>query len=211
MKKARSTAALTFILALALTLSALGVAGCGKKATTSTAPTKPQGQTAKEALSKAQSALSTTAPDAKLLLIQTAGAVTPTSTPVWAYLFGSPKTGELYVVRVAGGAAMPPSVYGKAADLGTFEWDKVPNLDQWKVDSAEAYDKALKASGAKGDPRQWVMGFLTYVPKTESTQTATPFMWSVQFDPGTSGASPNVIEVNATTGETKVQAATQPQ
>jgi hypothetical protein len=51
------------------------------------------------------------------------------------------------------------------------------------------------------------MGFLTYVPKTEATSTATPFVWAVQFDPGSSGATPNVIDVNATTGETKVQAA----
>jgi len=126
---------------------------------------------------------------------------------VWAYLFGSPKSEKLYVVRVADGKAMPAAEYGSAKQLGTFEWAKVPNLDQWKIDSNEAYDRAYKASGAKTPPPQYVMGFLTYVPKTEQTSTATPFTWAVQFDPGASGATPNVIDVNATTGDTKVQAA----
>jgi hypothetical protein len=207
MKQVRSASLIKLVLVLALGLTVLGASGCGsKKATTSSVPGTPKGQTAKEALPAAQSTLSTTAPDAKLLLVQTAAAVTPTSTPVWAYLFGSPKTGKLYVVRVAEGKAMPAAEYGTAKDLGTFEWDKVPGTEDWKIDSTEAYDKAYAASGAKSAPPQWVMGFLTYVPKTEATSTATPFMWSVQFDPGSSGATSNVIQVNATTGATKVEA-----
>ena len=204
MKQVRSASSIRLVLSLVLALALVGAAGCGKKAS-STTPTAPKGETAKEALPAAQSTLSTTAPDAKLLLVQTAQAVTPTATPVWAYLFGSPKTGKLYVVRVADGTAMPASEYGSAKDLGTFEWDKVPGIDAWKVDSTEAYQKAYGASGATSNPAQWVMGLLTYVPKTESTTTPTPFVWSVQFDPGASGATPNVIQVNATTGATKVE------
>jgi hypothetical protein len=210
MKMARCSTTLRLVLVLALALTLATAAGCGNKKSTSTTPAAPKGQTAKQALPVAESALSTMAPDAKLLLVQTAAAVTPTSTPVWAYLFGSPKSEKLYVVRVAGGQAMPATEYGSAKELGTFDWTKVPNLDQWKIDSTEAYDKAYGVSGAKSAPPQWVMGFLTYVPKTDTTSTATPFVWAVQFDPGTSGATPNVIDVNATTGETKVQpAATQ--
>lgn len=210
MKRVRSASPVRLLLVIALVLSLSAAAGCGsKKSSGSSGKTPaPQGKTAKQALPAAQSALATTAPDAKLLLVQTAAAVTPTSTPVWAYLFGSPKSEKLYVVRVANGQAMPPAEYGSAKQLGTFEWNKVPNLDAWKVDSDEAYQKAYAASGAKSAPPQWVMGFITYVPKTEETQTATPFEWSVQFDPGSSGATPNVINVNATTGETKVQSAT---
>jgi hypothetical protein len=207
MKKALSAPLIRVLLVVALALTLTTAAGCGKKTTGGTTTPKPQGQTAKQALPAAESALSTTAPDAKLLLVQVAQAVTPTSTPVWAYLFGSPKTDKLYVVRVADGQAMPPTDYGSAKQLGSFDWTKVPNLDQWKIDSNEAYDRAYKASGAKSAPPQYVMGFLTYVPKTEATSTATPFVWAVQFDPGSSGATPNVIDVNATTGETKVQAA----
>ncbi len=210
MKHVRFASAVRIIISLALVLTLVGVTGCGsKKSSTSTTQKPAQGQTAKQALPTAQSALATTAPDAKLLLIQTAQAVSTTSTPVWAYLFGSPKTEKLYVVRVSNGAAMPAQEYGSAKDLGKFEWDKVPNLDQWKIDSNEAYDRAYKASGAKTQPPQYVMGMLTYVPKTEQTSTAEPFVWAVQFDPGQSGATPNVIDVNATTGATKVQPAAQ--
>jgi hypothetical protein len=210
MTHARTLRTAFLLLVLSLVLTALAATGCGSKQSTGSGnvPT-PQGQTAKQALPAAQSALATTAPDAKLLLVQTAQAVTPTSTPVWAYLFGSPKSGTLYVVRVANGAAMPPAEYGKASEIGTFDWGKVPSTDQWKVDSTEAYQKAYTASGAKSAPPQWVMGFITYVPNTEETQTATPFVWSVQFDPGTSGATPNIIDVNATTGATKVEATSQ--
>jgi hypothetical protein len=206
MKHARSASFLSLALVVALALTVLTATGCGNKAGSSTTPPKPQGQTAKQALPVAESAISTTAPDAKLLLVQTAQAVTPTSTPVWSYLFGSPKSGMLYVVRVADGTAMPPSEYGKATEVGTFEWDKIPNLDQWKVDSDGAYEDAYAVSGAKSVPAQYVMGMLTYVPKTEETSTAQPFVWAVQFDPGTSGAVPNIINVNATTGAAEVQA-----
>ncbi len=206
MKKVLSASSIRVLLVLVLVLTLATAAGCGnKKSTSGTTAPKPQGQTAKQALPAAESALSTSAPDAKLLLVQTAQAVTPTSTPVWAYLFGSPKSEKLYVVRVTKGAAMPPQEYGSAKQLGTFDWTKVPNLDQWKIDSNEAYDRAYKASGAKTPPPQYVMGMLTYVPKTEQTSTAQPFVWAVQFDPGTSGATPNIVDVNATTGATKVQ------
>jgi hypothetical protein len=206
MKKVLSASSIRVLLVLVLVLTLATAAGCGnKKSTSGTTAPKPQGKTAKQALPAAESALSTSAPDAKLLLVQTAQAVTPTSTPVWAYLFGSPKSEKLYVVRVTNGAAMPPQEYGSAKQLGTFDWTKVPNLDQWKIDSNEAYDRAYKASGAKTPPPQYVMGMLTYVPKTEQTSTAQPFVWAVQFDPGSSGATPNIVDVNATTGATKVQ------
>jgi hypothetical protein len=144
------------------------------------------------------------APDAKLLLLQMADATTPTSTPVWVYLFGSPKSDKTYVVYVDQGNAMPATEYGTAG-LSADEWKKVPSEDTWKVDSDEAYDKALEASGAKGDPLAFFMGLQTYVPESiAATATVKPYIWYVSFDPGRSGATTSTIEVNAKTGSTTV-------
>jgi hypothetical protein len=138
------------------------------------------------------------APDAKLLVVQTAQAVTPTATPVWGYLFGSPKTDLTYVVYLSNGQSMGAKEYGKAG-LNAAEWAKVPGTDAWKVDSDVALSKALAISGANGNPAAYIMGFVTYKPATD-TSTVQPFVWSVQFDPGASGATTKAIDVNATTG-----------
>jgi len=183
---------------VALTLLLL-VAGCGSKSSGS--DVKP-GPTALGSLPAARTALSTMAPDAKLLVVQTAQAVTPTGTPVWAFLFGSPSSDKTFVVYLTDGQSMGAQEYGKAG-LSADEWKKVPGTDSWKVDSDEAYTKALGASGAKGDPAAYMMGLLTY-KSAEDTSTIKPFVWRVIFDPGTSGATTATIEVDANTGAATV-------
>lgn len=202
MNNVRTSSALKMALALVVVMSIAFAGGCtGSKSETVTAPgaaPKLQGQSALEALGTAESALTTAAPDGKLLLVQTAGATTTTSTPVWAYLFGSPKTNKLFVVRVDKGKAEGPSAYG-TAKKGEIEWDKVPASSEIKIDSSEAFAKAFTASKVKGTP-DYVMGVVTYVPSSQSTSTAEPMVWNVQFDPaaGFSG----IVRVNAKTGQT---------
>lgn len=188
---------IVLIVAFALVAVAL-LSGCGSKAKTPAAG----GATALGNLAVAQSALSTSAPDAKLLVVQTAQAVTSTATPVWAYLFGSPKSDKTYVVYISNGKTMSSAEYGNAG-LTADDWAKVPGLDVWKTDSDAAYKSALGVSGAKGDPNAYMMGFVTYKPKTD-TSTIEPFTWVVSFDPGKSGATTKTIEVNAETGVAKV-------
>ena len=178
-----------------LAVVAMLVAGCAGQTGTTAATSK---KTALGSLPAAQSALSTTAPDAKLLVVQTAQAVTPTATPVWGYLYGSPSTDKTYIVYVTEGQSMGAKEYGKAG-LSADEWKLVPGTDAWKVDSDAALTKALAASGGSGAPKAYVMGFVTYKPKTD-TSTIEPFVWSVQLDPGSSGATTKPINVNATTG-----------
>lgn len=195
------TRARTSVLALIASLvlvTALLVACSGNAA-----PPVKEGPTALDNLGAARSALSTTAPDAKLLLVQTAQAVTPTATPVWAFLFGSPASDKTYVVYATGGKTMGAQVYGTAG-LSKDEWAKVPGTDEWKVDSDAAYKKALAISGAKGEPAAYGMGFVTYKPQS-STSTIRPFVWAVQFDPGKSGATTRAIDVDANTGATTVK------
>ena len=176
-------------------------AGCGKKSTTSSGSTELAGDSALKALPTAESALTTAAPDGKLLLMQTAGATTATSTPVWAYLFGSPKTNKLFVVRVDKGKAEGPSPYG-TAQKGQIEWAKVPSTDQIKIDSNEAYAKAVAQSGVKGKPA-YLMGLVTYVPSSQETQTAEPMVWNVQFDP--SSGFTGIVRVDAVTGKVNTE------
>ncbi|PKQ30073.1 MAG: hypothetical protein CVT60_02115 [Actinobacteria bacterium HGW-Actinobacteria-10] len=185
------------VLAAGLALSALLITtGCGDSADDA-----ETSQGAKAGLAIAQSALETMAPDAKLLVVETAEGVTPTSTPVWAYLFGSPEDDKTYVVYVSDGQAMNASEYGTAG-LSEEEWSQVPGTDDWKIDNDEAYEKALEISGAEGDPAAYYMGFQTYVPEAfAATSTVSAFTWYVSFDPGESGASTDTVAVDATTGE----------
>ena len=107
-RKIRLATLATLVIVLVLVLVA---AGCGKKANT---PVK-SGPTALGSLAGARSALSTMAPDAKLLVVQTAQAVTSTGTPVWAYLFGSPSSDKTFVVYLTG----PADVHGnRLNDVG---------------------------------------------------------------------------------------------
>jgi len=189
-----ATIAFVAVLALAVTL----LAGCGKTASTTTSTPVPKAGTALGSLAIAKSSMTTTAPDAKLLVVQTAEAATPTSTPVWGYLFGSPANDKIWVVYVANGVSMGAQEYGTAG-LSKTEWAAVPGTDGWTVDSDTAYTKALAASGAKGAPAAYMMGLLTFKP-TSDTSTVQPFVWSVQFDPGASGATTSSINVDAKTG-----------
>jgi len=192
------------ILTAAFAVTVLALAGCGSSSTASkTSSTTPaNGSTAMANLTVAESSLSTMAPDAKLLVVQTAEGVAPTATPVWAYLFGSPSTDKTYVVYAGAGKSMGAQEYGTAG-LSKDDWSKVPTSDGWKIDSDSAYTKAFAVSSAKSDPSQYYMYFLTYKPSTD-TSTVEPFVWNIQFDPGESGATTNTITVDAKTGETAV-------
>ena len=183
-------------LVAALALAA-AVSGCGKKSDTTTT-----GPTALGGVSAARSALSTAAPDAKLLVVQTAQAVEATGTPVWAYLFGSPSTDKTFVVYVSNGKLMGQQEYGTAG-LTAKDWANVKGTESMKVDSDDAYDKAVAASGAKGDPLAYMMGFVTFTPAND-TSGIKPFVWSVQFDPGESGATTSTIQVDGETGKATV-------
>lgn len=190
-----------FVLAMVL------AGGCSNKSdsgSTSTSATPPSEGTALTSLEVAQSSLATMAPDAKLLLVQTAQAVEPTGTPVWAYLFGDAATDKTYIVYVAGGQSMGAQEYGSAG-LSEDDWANVPGTDEWKVDSNEAYTKALAVSGATGDPSAYLMGLMTFKSGTD-TSTVEPFVWQVLFDPGESGATTKTITVDAKTGEAAVSA-----
>jgi hypothetical protein len=185
---------LGLVLVLAL---ATVVTGCGKKAADNSAA----GPTALGSFPAAESALTTMAPDAKLLLVQTAEAATPTATPVWGYLFGSPGSGKTFSVYVRDGEVLQASEYGQV-QLDKAEWDAVPGVEDWKIDSDVAYEKALAVVGAAAKSVPYYMGFVTYLPKSESTATVKPFIWNVMFDPTASGVASGTIEVNATTGAT---------
>lgn len=199
MRLNRTTRTALIVLAAGMAFSALLITtGCGDS-------DKKTGTTAgaKAGLSVAESALSTMAPDAKLLVVETAEGVTPTSTPVWAYLFGSPENDKTYVVYVSEGKAMNAAEYGTAG-LSEAEWSEVPGTDDWKIDNDEAYEKALELSGANGAPAAYYMGFQTYVPEAfAASSTVSAFTWYVSFDPGESGASTGTVSVDAKTGEAK--------
>ena len=93
----------------------------------------------------------------------------------------------------------PPMPLCAVCASGKTEWAAVPGTDGWTVDSDTAYTKALAVSGAKGAPAAYMMGLLTFKP-TSDTSTVQPFVWSVQFDPGASGATTSSINVDAKTG-----------
>lgn len=178
---------------------AAGIVIWGGKGST---PSSADPSTAMGSYSVAQSVLATTAPDARLLVCQMLESVSTTGTPYWAYLFGSPATDMGYLVYASAGSVMTWSQYGSLG-LSADEWAKVPSLDDWKVDSDAAYSKALGASGATGTPLGYFMGLVTY-KAAEDTSTIKPFEWNVWLDPGTSGATQNLILVDAKTGKTTV-------
>jgi len=174
--------------AIAVVLLLLVAGGCSKKQ--GAAPTSST--TAKGGLSAASSSLSTAAPDAKLLLVQTAQSVTSTSTPVWAYLFGSPSTNKTYLVYVSRGKSMGASQYGSAG-LTKTQWQAVPGTDAWAVDSDAAYQKAVAASSLK-NPSVYDMGMVTYAASSKTKA----FTWYVSLRSGTTTAT---VEVDAKTGK----------
>lgn len=196
-----STARVTrgaLVLALALALS-VALLGCNKTAEKATG-----GKTAMDNVEVAKSSLSTTAPDAKLLLVQTANVVTATSTPVWQYLFGSPKDGTIVAVTVENGKVTATQPYGSAG-MDEAEWKLVPDSADWKIDSDKAFAAALKTDKKATDKTPWAMGFVTYIPKSAaSSTTIDPFVWSVSLDP--QGTAPSTVDVNAKTGDAKAAA-----
>lgn len=184
------------VLALALALS-MALVGCNKTAEKPAAASN----TAMGSVEVAKSSLSTSAPDAKLLLVQTANVINATSTPVWQYLFGSPKDGTIVAVTVEKGKVTATQPYGSAG-MDAAEWKLVPDTADWKIDSDEALAAALKVDTNASATTPWAMGFVTYIPKSAaSSTTIDPFMWSVALDP--QGTAPTTVDVNATTGEAK--------
>ena len=197
MRKVRVAMILGGAVAVALLLL---VSGCGGKSSGTT--TGETGPTALGSLSAARSSLSTMAPDAKLLIVQMAQGATPTDTPVWAYLFGSPSSDKIFAVYTTGGKVMQAQEAGTGG-LSADQWKDVPGTEYWKVDSDEAYKKAVAVSGASGDPAGYYMGMLLY-KSPEDTSTVKPFVWQVFLEPGKSGATTSTIEVDAKTGSAAV-------
>lgn len=195
---------LAVVAALALGLIT-GLAGCGGTKTATT--TKPAGSTtatpsvtAKAALPMAESTLSTTAPDAKLLLVASGSAITPTTAPVWQYLFGDPKTGTTYVAIVRNGKASSLK-YG-TTELSQKEWDAVPATDAWKIDSDAAVAKARTVYTEATDKTAYILGFVSYIPKAEKDVQTPAMTWSISFDPSSrtksATATVNVSAVDGT-------------
>jgi len=188
------------VLALALMLS-VALVGCNQ----TTEKKAESGNTAMDNMEVAKSSLSTTAPDAKLLLVQTANVVTATSTPVWQYLFGSPKDGTIVAVTVEKGKVTATQPYGSAG-MDDAEWKLIPDSSDWKIDSDAAFEAALKTDKKATDKTPWAMGFVTYIPKSAaSSTTIDPFVWSVALDP--QGTTPSTVDVDAKTGEAKMSPA----
>ena len=188
---------LTVSTALILMLVAAALVGCsGSK---SVQPTIPKGATAKTALAAAMSAVATQAPDARVLAVQTAQPITSTSAPTWEFLIGSPKTSVIYAVRVQDGQAQAQK-YG-TANFTPAEWATVPAIDQWKIDSDAALQKALSVY-PNGKNAAYLPGFVTYVPKAARDSKARPMKWIIAFDPATKGsAATSTVDVDVTTGE----------
>jgi hypothetical protein len=188
-------------LALALVLAIGAIAGCtsNNKTDSSTGEASATAGSAKTAYGVAISSLSTKAPDGKLLVCQAADTITPTSTPVWEFLIGSPKTNAVWAVLVREGKA-EASEYG-SADLSADEWKAVPEESAWKVDSPQAYDSALKVY-PNGKTADYFMGFVTYIPKSAQKENTTkPMTWIVSFDPTSKGtAATSTVNVDMGTG-----------
>jgi hypothetical protein len=197
----RSSTILRVGLALAIMMLLGIVAGCSQPQSTAptSTPPAPKNLTAKQAYALALSKATSDVPDAKLLLAQTGGPVTATSTITWQFLVGSPKTDKVWVITVDGSKVTTPAVYGKAG-LSPAEWKLVPSADAWKVDSTEGHDKAI-AVYTNGKNAAYFMGFVTYVPKAAKNLGA-PMKWVVSFDPASKGSAPtSTVNVDLTTGQ----------
>jgi hypothetical protein len=177
-----------------LVLAAILLSACGNKSATDS--------TAMDNYPAARSAALKAAPDARLLLVQTFEATTPTSAPVWYYLFGSPSAMTAYAVVASQGRLMSTEqVAGEG--FPSSEWSAVPSADAWKIDSDAAYAKAFEVDGAGRRPRPYTMGFETYKPSTD-TSTVEPFTWRVTLFPGTNTEATGTVDVSATTGNARV-------
>jgi hypothetical protein len=201
----RSAQLLRLGLALAIVLAIGAIAGCSPSkpaestTTTTKTPTPPTVVlTAKQAFAVAISSLTSSMPDGKLLVAQVASPVTATSSPVWEFLIGSPKTGKIVAVMVPNGQVQAQP-YGDA-NLKAAEWASVPTTATWKIDSDIAIAKAL-AVHPDGKSAGYFMGFVTYVPKAKATPESKTMEWIVSFDPKAQGKAPtSTVEVNLSTG-----------
>jgi len=190
---------LAFVLVIAIGVLAGCNSGSSSSAPSKTATPTQANATAQKALAIAMSTLSTAAPDGKLLVAQSAAPMTATSTPSWDFLIGSPKSDVIYAVEVAYGAGKFQE-YGKAG-LTADEWAAVPPASAWKVDSTEAHSKAIVVH-PDGKSADYIMGFVTYVPKTAKSPTAKPMTWVVSFDPQSQGKAPtSTVTVDMATGQ----------
>jgi hypothetical protein len=195
----RTRIARYYLLAIALaSVLAIGaVTGCTTAkpaATTTPADTS----TAKGALTVAMSTLSTAAPDGKLLVAQSAAAITATSTPAWNFLIGSPKTDKIYAVAVMNGKGRFQE-YGPAG-LSAAEWTSVPATSAWKIDSDTAHTNAV-AVHTGGKNASYILGFVTYIPKSAAGTKTQAMKWFVAFDPKSQGKAPtSTVDVDMVTG-----------
>jgi hypothetical protein len=175
------------------TVATLVLVGC-TTSTTQTPTVVSSVNTARHAYEIARSALSTIAPDGRMLIAETVWPVSATSTPIWQFLIGSPKTGTTYAAVVNQGQGFYQKYSEKA--LPANEWAAVPLDSAWKVDSDAALTAALGAFPAgKGAP--YTERLVTYVPKSAKAP-AKPMTWAVAFQPQ-EGAT-TTVEVDVSTG-----------
>ncbi len=199
MNVTRSIRNLLLGLALLLMVALGALSGCSSGGSSGTGITVPPAADAKQAYSIALSAVSTVAPDGKLLVCQTRKAITASATPSWDFLIGSPKTDDIYTVLVDNGKAQF-STYGKAG-LTATQWAEVPRLEAWKIDSNAAHEKAV-AVYPNGKDAAYFAGFVTYVPQSATTPKDMRAMrWILSFDPASKGSAPtSTVDVDLTTG-----------
>ena len=198
-------------IAVAIVLALGGLAGCSSPAAQQSSTTKPAASsttkpstissdtgTAKGAAAVALSTLSTAAPDGVIMLAETLGGSSPASSPAWQFMIASPKENSVYSVLVADGK-------GKFQPVGVVsfspaQWEQVPRLTEWKLDSDQARLNAIKAY-PKGLHENYAMALLAYVPVSGSDTTAKPMKWRVTFDPTKRGsAATSTVNVDMNTG-----------
>lgn len=188
----------TVLLVLALVVL-LAAAACGSKASKQAA----SGGTASGNLKAAESAVTTATANMKLLMVAI-DSTTTSDKPVFTYIFGSPDNGQMYSVSITNGKTMG-AVDAGPAPLKESEWASVPKDGSWKIDSDEAYDKAIKKSGIKDTPAAFSMLLNTYSPES-SKGNAKPMTWYVSFSTTGASDSASLFEVDAMTGDvTEVQ------
>jgi hypothetical protein len=172
-------------------------AGC----TSNSANTPSTAPTAKAAYQIAVSSLSTMAPQGKLLVAQTDGPISATTTTMtWEFLVGDPKSDKVYSVVVANGKAQAQE-YAPSTGLSKEEWAKIPDVSAWKIDSDQAIQAATKLY-PNGKTARFLPGFVTYIPASAKTATVKPMTWIFNFDPSTKGSAPtSTVEVDLQTGQ----------
>lgn len=196
MIKERNSRLEVVLLVVAIALAAALLPGCAKTATVKAGPT------ARGNLSVAQSALSTTAPDAELMSVRTYQPTAPAEAPAWIFLFGSPSMNSLFRVYVTNGHLVFVQNAG-GVGLASSAWAAVPGTDAWKIDSDAAYTKAAAASKAAGSPSSYTMGFET-IKSSMDASAARPFVWRVTLYAGATNTTMSTVDVNATTGATSI-------